>query len=196
MCRVTEAFSDPYYLGWFESDPDGKESEAGFDIHEVRLYNGVDHLVVIGGHTVDRDSPNDPWLTTQVEDYFNDDGSPGYPMFPVMLNDGDAGEITTSGTWKWTKYDTNNIISGTDHGPVIATGKGTWKYTSRYNYSFGRLIWEEIEEEKHNDTGAVVHYHRIHQYDANGWMGFIDCLDPKASAFRADWLQIAKGIGA
>lgn len=41
-----------------------------------------------------------------------------------------------------------------------------------------RFHWEEIYSEKHDDTGIVVPYHRIHRFEvAGGYLGFIDPID-------------------
>lgn len=160
VCRVTESFSDPYYLGWFEGE-DGLT--AGFDVHRALPYNGQPHLVIVGDHQVKRATLQSPWITTSQQDYTG-----GCPMFPLTLTEGEAGEIASSGRWTWTQF--------SDAGVITATGQGSWAYTSRYEFGFGRFHWEEIETEDHDNNGQVVPYHRIHSYDATGWLGFIDRL--------------------
>lgn len=180
-CQVDEVLNSPtypMYLTWFFPEGDISQALTGsYDILSVIPYEGVDWLRTIGGHICKRDKPTDAWTIVDVEEYFMPDGSRGIPEFPINVNDGDAAEVATTGTWTWRDNAGN-------------TGTGTWQNTTTYSLDKCRFTWNEKETEHHNDSGKDVPYYRIRLYDSLGWIGFNDVLVPGVCIRRKDYLTV------
>lgn len=176
-CQVEEVYNSPnfpMYVTWFFPGDPAQVLNASYDILSVVPYNGQPYLRTVGGHILERPTPNDNWIIIDVEEYFMPDGSSGIPEFPIDMDEG-AAVVQTSGTWKW-------------HDNSGHTGIGTWANTTRYSLDKQRFMWDEEESEHHNDTDTDVPYHRMRLYDNLGWIGFNDVLIPSASVRRQDYL--------
>ena len=173
---VQEVTAEPYYLTWYTA---ADRSSASYDIHQVKTFSGIDWMHVLGG------SPVKNGAISSKQTYHGPNGSIGFPLFPLNLEDGDSGQLTNIGTWDWVNYDPApqdpKSVPGTT---PLQTASGTYTDLSQWTFFGGRFIWRERYTETPDSGGSTQTSDRELHFDVNGVIGFVDRLSAALTAWR------------